>query len=181
MAELKARTPCGDMLPVTHGAAQLVELDLGIVTSVMVTGDEDALSEALEAAHAVAFPKPNRASGKGGIRCVWFGRNQALLIGAAPDASLAAHGALVDQSDGWCAVRLSGGASEDVLARLVPVDLRAGHFKRGHTVRTLVGHMTASITRTGSEDFMILVFRSMASTLVHEVSEAMLGVASRES
>ena len=186
VAELKARTACGDLLPVTHGSAQLVELDLGIVTSVALLGDEKAMSEAMDAVHGVGFPKPNRTTGKsplgkGGVCSVWIGRNQALLIGVAPDASLRAHGALVDQSDGWCAVCLSGAAAEDVLARLVPIDLRAGHFKRGHTARTLLGHMTVSITRTEPEEFMILVFRSMASTLVHELSAAMLGVASRTS
>ena len=179
VAELKARTPCGDMLPLTHGAATVTELDLGHVTSVMGFGDDAAVSNALEAAHGVAFPKPNRSTGKDGDRCIWFGLNQALLIGPAPEERLKETAALVDQSDGWCAVSLSGAASEDVLARMVPVDLRAGHFKRGHTVRTQLGHMMASITRTGVNSFMILVFRSMASTLVDELGTAMQAVASR--
>lgn len=179
MAELKARTPCGDLLPLTLGEATLEELDLGHVTSVMGFGDEASVSKALEAAHGVAFPKPNRTTGKDGTRCIWFGRNQALLIGPEPEAPLTEQAALVDQSDGWCAVSLSGSASEDVLARLVPVDLRAGHFKRGHTARTQLGHMMASVTRTGANSFMILVFRSMAATLVHELGTAMQAVASR--
>jgi sarcosine oxidase subunit gamma len=39
--------------------------------------------------------------------------------------------------------------------------------------------MTASITRTGAESFLILVFRSMAATLVHDLKQAMAAVASR--
>ncbi len=101
------------------------------------------------------------------------------MIGIAPDASLGQHAAVVDQSDAWCAVSLSGGTAEDVLARLVPVDLRRAQFKRGHTVRTQVGHMMTSVTRTGPDSFMILVFRSMAVTLIHELKQAMQFVAAR--
>ena len=179
MAELKALTPCGDISPLKIGAAQLAEIDTGHLTSLKPLKDKARLSEALEAAHGVAFPAVGRSTGKDGARTVWFGRGEALLIGPAPDASLAKHAAVVDQSDGWCVVTLSGDAAVDVLARLVPVDLRVGQFKRGHTVRTQLGHMSASITRTGTNTLMILVFRSMAATLVHEIQQAMEAVASR--
>ncbi|SFS68629.1 sarcosine oxidase subunit gamma [Sulfitobacter marinus] len=179
MAELKARTACGDALPIVIGAAQLTELDLGPVTSVTAWGSQQELSAAMKAAHGMAFPKPNRSGSKNAARCIWFGRNQALLIGAAADASLGEHAAIVDQSDAWCAVSLSGEATEAVLARLVPVDIRRAEFKRGHTVRTQVGHMPASITRTGPDSFMILVFRSMATTLIHELKQAMQSIVAR--
>lgn len=179
MAELRARTPCGDMLPASYGESTMEELDLGVVTSVTALGPTEELSAALDAAHGLGFPKANRTSGKNGARCIWFGRNQGLLIGVEPSTELGAYAALVDQSDGWCAVSLSGDDAQDVLARLVPVDLRAAHFKRGRTARTQVGHMSASITRTGPGTFMILVFRSMAATLIDELSHAMQGVASR--
>ena len=179
MAELKARTACGDELPLEMGSTQLAELDLGPVASIMVWGSEKELSEAMKTAHGVAFPKPNRSSGNDATRCIWFGRNQALLIGAAADAGLRKYAAIVDQSDAWCAVSLSGETSEAVLARLVPVDLRRAQFNRGHTVRTQVGHMMASVTRTGPDSFMVLVFRSMAATLIHELKQAMQSVAAR--
>ncbi len=179
VAELKPRTPCGDPLAVAHGDIRLEEIDVGQMTLLSVLGSSDPLSAALEAAHGMGFPAPNRTSGKAGARCVWFGRNQALLIGPAADATLARHAALVDQSDAWCAVSLTGASSEDVLARLVPLDLRAGRFKRGHTARSQLGHMQASITRTGTDSFMILVFRSMAASLIQELSHAMQAVAAR--
>ena len=179
MAELVAKTPCGDLLPRTIGELVLEEVDLGQLSLIALTGDAAALSEALQAAHGIAFPAPNRMTGKNDPRCIWFGRNQALLIGAAPDENLGKNAAIVDQSDGWTAVTLRGPQAEDVLARLVPLDLRAQHFEAGHTARTQLGHMAASITRTGDDAFMILVFRSMASTLVDELDHAMRGVASR--
>lgn len=180
MAELKARMPCEGLLPLTFGGVNLDEADLGVMTSVVLLGEEAALSSALSDAHGVGFPKANRTSGKGGrVRCIWFGQRQAMLVGTAPADALQEHAALVDQSDGWCAVTVEGEDVEQVLERLVPIDVRRMHFKRGYTARTQVGHMSASVTRTGPRAFLILVFRSMAASLVHELGQAMRAVASR--
>ena len=180
MAELVAKSPCAGLLPLEIGAAKVSEEDLGVLTSVMpYKGQEKPLSAALQAAHGMAFPAPNRATGKAGARAVWFGRDQALLMGPAPETALAEHAALADQSDAWAAVRLEGDAAEAVLARLVPVDLRTSVFKRGHTLRSQVAHMAGSVTRVGEKAFLILVFRSMAATLVHDLKTAMEAVAAR--
>jgi len=179
VGELKAITACEGLLPLTIGAATLEEIDAGHMTSLSAFGDVAGLSTALEKAHGLALPKPNRATGKEGGRCIWFGRGEVLLMGPAPDKALAKNAAVVDLSDGWACVELSGAAAVDVLARLVPVDLRDGVFKRGHSVRTQLMHMSASITRVGADRFQILVFRSMAVTLVHDLKQAMAGVASR--
>jgi sarcosine oxidase subunit gamma len=101
------------------------------------------------------------------------------LVGIDADTGLVGHGALTDQSDGWTVVQLQGAGAADVLARLTPVDLRHAVFKRGHTARTDLMHMAASITRTNDDAFMIMVFRSMAGTLLHDLQRAMEGVASR--
>lgn len=122
---------------------------------------------------------PNRVTGKAGAKAIWFGRAQALLVGPVPDDSLAKHAALVDQSDAWAVVELRGEGAVDVLARLTPVDVRGRVFKRGHTARTEVAHMMASITRLGEDAFQIMVFRAFGRTLLHEVTNAMEGVASR--
>lgn len=179
MGELKAITACQGLLPLTIGAATLDEVEAGHMTSLSPFGDDAGLSAALEKVHGMALPKPNRATGKEGGRCIWFGRGEVLLIGPAPHKSLGKNAAIVDLSDGWACVELSGAAAVDVLARLVPVDLRERAFKRGHSIRTQVMHMSASITRVGADRFQILVFRSMAATLVHDLKQAMAGVASR--
>ena len=66
-----------------------------------------------------------------------------------------------------------------MMARLVPVDLRPQVFKRGHTARTELQHMMASITRVGPKTLQIMVFRSFADTLVHDLKRAMEAVAAR--
>ncbi|MBQ4826265.1 MULTISPECIES: sarcosine oxidase subunit gamma [unclassified Leisingera] len=180
MAELIAKSPCEGLVPATIGGMSLTEEHPGAMWTVApFKGQQEALSKALETAHGMAFPAANRATGKAGSRAVWFGRDMALLMGLAPDAKLAGHAALTDQSDAWAVVRLEGAGAEDVLARLVPVDLRNQVFKRGHTARTELKHMMASVTRTGPQAFQIMVFRSMAKTLVHDLKTAMEAVAAR--
>ncbi len=180
MDDLTATAPLAGCPPLDIGGISLSEASLGRLTLIAPFAGRTAdASQVLKAAHDMAFPQPNRTTGKEGARTIWFGREMALLAGPAPDPSLQAVAALTDQSDAWAAVSLSGPGAEDILARLVPVDLRAAEFKRGHTVRSLLGHMNASITRTGAETFLILVFRSMAETLRHDLKEAMEAVAAR--
>ncbi|MFT7596726.1 MAG: heterotetrameric sarcosine oxidase gamma subunit [Paracoccaceae bacterium] len=180
MAELIARPPCEGLLPLNIAGVSLTEEIPDAMTS-MAAGKaaEKPLSNALKAAHGMIFPAPNRATGKAGARAVWFGRGQAMLVGPVPDPGLGTYAALTDQSDAWAVVRLEGDNAVDVLARLVPLDLRATQFKRGHTARTELMHMMASVTRVGEKAFMIMVFRSMATTLVHDVKSAMEAVAAR--
>lgn len=162
------------------GKATLTEVDLGPLTTVApYKGRDGKLGEALKAAHGMAWPGVNRATGKQGARAIWFGQRMALLAGPEPDPKLAEHAALCDQSDAWVAVTLEGEAAAEVLARVVPIDLRPQVFKRGHTARTELQHMMASVTKLGEGSFLILVFRSLADTLLHDLKTAMEGVAAR--
>ncbi len=180
MVELVAKTPLDGMEPLTVGTVTLKEVDLGALTTLApYKGQDKALSSALKTAHGMAMPGPNRASGKDGARAIWFGHRAILLAGPAPDKSLSKHAAVTDQSDAWVAVRLDGAGTEAVLARLTPIDLRPTVFKRGHTARTELQHMMASITRVSGQGFLILTFRSFADTLVHDIETAMRGVAAR--
>jgi len=178
--ELIAKTPCAGVLPIEIGTVSLTEVVPDHMTIVApYAGKDKELSAALKGAHGMAMPAANRATGKGVNRAIWFGQGQILLSGPAPDAGLARHGSVVDQSDGWAVVALKGAGSRDVLARLTPIDLRASVFKNGHTARTDLMHMMASITCLGGDEFRIMVFRGFARTLVHDLETAMQGVAAR--
>lgn len=178
MVDLIAKSPCDGLLPLSAGNVAATEQDLGVLTSIAPFRAQDKpVSDTLKSAHGMTLPKPNRTTGKAGARAIWFGRGQVLLAGPEPDGRLADHAALTDQSDAWAAVRLEGAGARDVLARLVPVDLRPKVFKRGHTARTQVMHMMGSVTRLGEDIYLILVFRSMALTLVHDLKTAMEAVA----
>ena len=180
MVDLHAKSPCAGLLPLSVGALSLREADLGQMTSLApYQGQEAALSDALQAAHGVTFPASNRTRTKGDARVLWFGQGMALLTGPEPAPELARHAALTDQSDAWAAVRLEGPGAPDVLARLTPLDLRPSVFETGHTARSELQHMMASITRVDEEAWLILVFRAFAETLVHDLETAMQSVAAR--
>ncbi|HKK84492.1 MAG TPA: sarcosine oxidase subunit gamma [Roseovarius sp.] len=180
MVELKAKTPCEGLLPLDVGPLRLSEVEAGPITSVAVfKGQEAALSKAMQAAHGLNMPKPNRVNEAGEARAIWFGPQMALVTGVVADDSLSTHAALTDQSDAWAVVRLDGAGAADVLARLTPVDLRKDGLGPGKTARTEVQHMQASVTCLGVECYQIMVFRAFAETLVHDLKCAMQAVAAR--
>lgn len=179
MVELREKSPCAELLPVTLGTVTAEENAVGPIASLSPFGDASGLAAALQEAHGVALPGVGETTVKGDLRCIWFGMREVLLMGVVPDPALRAGAAVVDQSDAWAVVDLHGRGAVDVLARLVPLDLRESAFAVGRTARTQVVHMSASITRVEKDCFRIMVFRSMAGTLVHDLAQAMAGVASR--
>lgn len=177
MVELLPLTPCAGLLPVTHGAVTLTEVAVGAMVSVApFAGQDKVVSAALKDQLGVGLAPVNRVVRKGDARVQWFGHGTWLVRG---DVMVAGLAAVTDQSDAWCAVQLTGAGVEDVLARLVPVDLRAGVFKKDHTARTMLGHMSVAITRIGPQAIEVMAMRSMAGTLVHELSVAAENVAMR--
>lgn len=180
MVNLIAKTPCEGLLPLSHGGVELAEAAPDRVTSVMpYVGRDGAASEQLSQAHGLSFPAPGRVSEAGGMRAIWSGAGQALVLGGEVEASLAQSAALTDQSDGWAVLRLSGEGVEDVMARLTPIDLNAAVFKPGHTARSLIAHANAVITRLERDCFELMVMRSMAAWVVHEVAGAMQRAAAK--
>jgi sarcosine oxidase subunit gamma len=159
------------------GGVVLTEVDVsGAVSVAPFAGQEAAVDAALRAL-GLGFPAVNQVVGTGAVRAVWAGRGRALVIGAA--VALDGLAAVTEQGDGIAALVVEGAAAEAVLARLVPMDLRAGVFPVGTTARTLVNHMAAQVSRVGENAFEIMVMRSMGRTLVHELREAAEMVAAR--
>jgi heterotetrameric sarcosine oxidase gamma subunit len=177
VVNLIALSPCDGLLPLSVGGLELAEVPQAQIFSVApFKGQERAVSAKLKDQIGMGLSAPNRTTGKGAQAVQWFGHGVWLVTA---DVDLNGLAAVTNQSDGWAIVRISGAGVENVLARLVPVDLRAAVFKNGHTARTMLGHMTVSVTRTGANAFEILAMRSMAGTLVHELETAMRGVTAR--
>lgn len=179
MADLIAISPCAGLLPKDIGHLTIDEVDVSdAVVVAPFAGRTKEVSAALKEQLGIAFPGANRSTSKGHARAIWFGAGQALIMSQeTPDVGNLA--AVTAQGDGLAAVTVSGEDALEVLARLVPIDLRAASFKRGHTARSLVNHMTATITRIAADRFEIITMRSMAQTLVSELEEAALSVKAR--
>ena len=179
MARLIAKSPLEGLLPAAVEGATLEEVVLDRATAIApFRGKERAVSAALKEL-GLGFPAPGKTAQKGEARILWWGRGQALLIGAVPPSGLDGLAALTEQGDGLAALRLEGALAEAALARLVPLDLRAAAFPKGATARTMLFHMTCSVTRVGAQAFEILVMRSMGRTAVHDLSVAMKSVAAQ--
>lgn len=178
MIELLAKSPCDGLLPRSIGGVTLTEITFDAITSVApFAGQASAVSDALKAQMGAAFPQPNRTTGKANARAVWSGMGQALVLGVPLKPISGA--AMTDQTDAWACVALEGEGARDVLARVTPLDLRPSVFKLGHAARTELAHMSAVLMRTGANRYGIMAFRSMAKTLVHDLTEAMTSVAAR--
>ncbi len=168
MVELKVKSPCAGQLPVTVGNMTLTEIETGPMWSVSpFKGGEKACAVALKKV-GVAWPAVRERTQS----AMWFGLDQIMVFA---DSLPEMPAAITDQSDGWAVVRVTGGAM-DVLARLVPVDLRV---PAGTVLRSMVGHMTAHITCLGDGCFDVMVMRSMARTLVHDLTTAGQAIAAR--
>ncbi|WP_293451832.1 sarcosine oxidase subunit gamma [Planktotalea sp.] len=176
MVDLIATTPAGAMKPYVSGVATLSEIALGKATSIAPFKGQGA---AVETALGIKLPKVGKSTSRAGQGVVWFSQGQFLALGFDVPAGVHGLAALTDQSDAWCALDLTGEGAEDVLARLVPVDLRITTFKAGHALRSQLGHMPLHITRLKSGGFRLLSFRSMAGTTVHEIQRAMDHLAGR--
>lgn len=159
------------------GLVTLAEVEVGPITSVALFPGGGKLAAKGLKALGLAMPAPNSFTEKKGARIVWTGRDQAFLMGVEPATLEGA--ALTDQSDGWTVLGLSGPGAVDVLARLVPLDLRLGACPAGTALRSQLNHMNAVILRVGDHAFEIMVFRSMARSAWHEIHAAMEMLAAR--
>ncbi|MFN3938286.1 MAG: sarcosine oxidase subunit gamma [Gemmobacter sp.] len=178
MAELLATSPFIDLgLPTDRGPVRLEPASVaGLWSIAPFPGRIEEVTKALEPL-GLRFPGPGESLRMADVTIFWSGREQAFLTGTTPP-DFAGAAAVTDQSDGWAALRLSGPGAVDVLARLVPVDLRPAAAPPGLALRSQLNHMPlALLVEEGG--FLLLVFRSMAATAVHELAEAMRSVAAR--
>jgi heterotetrameric sarcosine oxidase gamma subunit len=172
VAKLIAKSALGEQAAITCAATTLAQMDVGPITSVApFPNREAAVAKALG-----GFPAPNRFVTAGAAQIVWSGRAQAFYIGA-PCPDLGDLAAVTDQTGGWVTLSLTGAAVADVLARYVPIDLRA--MPVGGAVRSQLYHMPLLLTRQDAQVFYIMTFRSMARTAWHELELAMKTLAAR--
>ena len=181
MLKLTAKMPFEDLLPISIGTITLSDETPAVMTLIdCPNGSEAQVSEVLKKAHGLTLSSPKRTTARAKNRCVWFGKNH-LLLGSELDETLSKIARLTDVTDGYAVLRAEGKDIEAVLARLVPINFAPSHSKPGFTARTLVQHMHASVTRISDTVFQIIVFRSMAQTLVHDLTRAMTSVDARTS
>lgn len=171
---LQANAPICDPLPLTAGGAELTLVPVDRLTQITpFRGRGAEVSGALRAATGQDLTEPGRAAGP----VQWFGHNQWMITGDCPD--LMGLAAVTDQTDGGSLLDLTGPTGVDVMARLVPVDLRAQVFPTGHCLRSAFEKLPCAIRRMGPDHLRIMVYRSMTGSAVTRISHAMRHMAAR--
>ncbi|MEM9198396.1 MAG: sarcosine oxidase subunit gamma [Pseudomonadota bacterium] len=175
MADLTL-TPTGPFagldLPVSTGACTLSAATPDVALSIMPFRGQDA---AVAAALGAALPASGAMVASPAGRLLWAGLDSYTLLGPAPDLPGAA---VVDISDSLAGLLIAGDGARAVLARLCPLDLHPQTFALNATARSELAHIAAQISRIEA-GFEILAARSMAESLLHEITAAMISVAAQ--
>jgi heterotetrameric sarcosine oxidase gamma subunit len=170
--ELVARSALDGLgLPLTAGEATLSAAPDAPLCEIL----------SLRGGGATGLPGPGRSAKlDDGSVAVWAGLDRWLARGAPAQLSarLGEAVAVVDQSDGWAGLTLTGTAARDVLARLLPLDLDPAAFPEGAAARSALRHVPCLVIAT-EEGFDLLVPRSYAASAVADLAEAMRSVAAR--
>ncbi|MEO6607918.1 MAG: sarcosine oxidase subunit gamma family protein [Aestuariivirga sp.] len=132
---------------------------LSIVTVIARKGKAKALAEALAALKKVDV--------------LWAGADQFYVQaqGTADGAlyadlknRLAGLASVSDQSHGRVALRLGGPKARSLLAKGTPVDLHPTEFAVGKSALTQMAHVSVHLTRTGTDEFTLSVFRGFSES-----------------
>ncbi len=168
MASCSAFAGCAPVVP-THGGAWAVPVEPLESVSVMVwPGQTGALRDAL----GFDPPAPGRWTQAGALVAVWLGPGH-FLLQREGDAALMAElapaigdrAALIDLTDARATLRLTGPATRDILAALLPIDLHPRAFAPGHAATTVAVHLTVQVRQLDATTYDLAVSRSFAGSL----------------
>jgi sarcosine oxidase subunit gamma len=165
-------TPALSQTPVTRDATTLAPLPEGRVLTLVVTRGTGAALVRL----GLALPATGESQSAGEATVMRPGADRAYLLDAAPDAAtalLAAGQRLVDQSDYWVALSLTGPRAAEALARHWKPDLDAAVFPAGHATRSTLGPIACILLRYGTEAFRLFLPRSFARAGFAELAETL--------
>ncbi|RUM26926.1 sarcosine oxidase subunit gamma [Rhizobium vallis] len=109
---------------------------------------------------------------KAGFR-QWFVAGDEPLVPAGLEtlaAALTGKAYVMDQSHGRVRIGVSGHSSRVLLSKGTAVDLDPSVFPEGHSVMSMVGHLSVQIVRTGDDSFELTVLRSFAESLWEDLA-----------
>lgn len=166
---------------VMHGDITVSARDtLGLCTLLARKGKTERLASRLRECFGIELPRGARRSVGGEIALVgtapetwWAIREQAdHAFAASLRATVGDLASVVDQSDGYAVLRLSGARVANMLGELVSIDLHPRVFNIGHVATTVIAHIGVTLWRLtddarGHPVFEIVMFRSLARSFWH--------------
>jgi heterotetrameric sarcosine oxidase gamma subunit len=169
---------CGPM-PMKIGTVVVEEVHTSLFTVGVHKEISKSLLNTMKSVTGMDWPNVCQIKSKDNISLMWFDHTHVAIMGVTPTPQLEKIAAVTDVSDAWLIIDIDGVDARKVLSRVTPTDMREEHFKIGTTQRGDLMHMQASISCIAEHRFRIMVFRSMAQTLLHELTIAMKSVAAR--
>lgn len=185
-SEMIPRSPLGGFRA-EIGALVVEEVTgFALVSMAIPMGGDKAFAAALKKAHKCAPPAPlDTVSAADGAQFIWMAPGQIFarfkndhpwperrVASAMGDAAY-----VVDQSDAWVTVRISGPTVRDALERICPLDLHPVKFAVGAAKRTVIEHLTSLIIREGDDAFLLMSASSSAGSFLHAIETSAKNIA----
>jgi heterotetrameric sarcosine oxidase gamma subunit len=158
---------------------------LGIATVIVGRGQVAALTQRVRERFGIVLPHGPYRAAAGGVAFAgtgpetWLGTQEqgGNKFAASLKVEIGSTASVSDQSDGYAILRLTGPKLRDTLARIIPIDVDLRAFKPGDVAATVASHMEATLWRIedapdGAPVFEIAVFRSLAGSFWHSLSES---------
>jgi sarcosine oxidase subunit gamma len=164
---VKHRSALSDQQPIRRNGVSLDALPEGTVLHLLARASDADLSDLRS--HMVAAGLSLRSVSPG----QWFAVGTNLLAHTelqALAATLKPNVDIVDQSHGRVRILLKGPQAARVLSKGTAVDLDSTAFPVGHSTTTLIGHITAHLTRVETDGFELVVLRGFAESLWDELA-----------
>lgn len=184
MAELTliAATPLDGLALEFDGVALSEQSGRALVSVAIPNGSDAALAERIRNAYGAEIPAAGKSSvsDTDGAHLLGMARDQIFVLFVKPEgdpvAKVEEHigGAayLVDQSDSWVMLVISGERARAALERLCPLDLHPDSFAVGDVARTVFEHHASIVFRSDAEQYLLLSPRSSAGSFAHAVQTA---------
>lgn len=189
MAELtlQARAPFAGLKASSSGNGVTVSPrdGLGLATVMVRKGRMDAFRQRVREVYGIDLQVGARRNVAGAVAFIGTGPTTWLAISDVGGNAFAASlkhalgelASIADQSDGYAVLRLSGPHGRDALAKGFAIDLHDKTFGNGDVAATIVSHIGVTIWRLddaadGSPTFEIAVFRSLAGSFWHWLSDS---------
>lgn len=129
-------------------------------------------------------PANNKVKSTGARHVVWLGPDEALLLCEAGlevklyrqiNAAFAdQHAAITNVTDGYCALRLTGGDVRRVLAKGCALDLHPNVFGNGACAQTTLAHAGVTLIAMDTDCFLLLCRTSFAPYTLDWLQDAAL-------
>ncbi len=170
MDNLAIETPLNAQL---HSIEGLSIKELPICAKVTVRGDMPALSAAIESVTGLpALMEANTCTTAAANTLYWLGPDERLIYSEDPTAETlvaslreqlpAGQSAVVDVSDYYTVIQISGVKARSVIASGTPFDVHPREFKPGHCAQTRFGNASILISCREGDTFDIQVRWSFA-------------------